>query len=475
VKRRTSTFIVLFFVLTSPISFGLETTNLPAFPPVTAQDRIVIVAPHPDDEALATGGLIQSAMAQGASVHVIYFTSGDHNQIAFKLYCGRLFLRAPDYLKLGKMRRQEAINATTVLGLSTNQLAFLGYPDWGTLRIWCDYWKGGKLFCSDATRVTAVPYPESFAYKRPYTPESVETNLARLLRQLRPTKLFITHPADTNPDHRAVANFTRLALLDLQPEHIQPEVYYFVVHFGGWTKPLGYHPDLQLSPPSRLLDNGSWLSLPLTPAQTQAKEIAILENRTQITIGQRFLLSLARSNEIFATMPVASIPVVPESVPLDWRAAVRNKSIQYHPQEPNGKLHDTNEQPVTLALEETDFIRRGSDLIALIEYKNRLGCRSNVHLFLYPYRQGVPFGDMPKVQINLPPLGGVKVYVDGKLKKEKTVTHQRVADRSFVCVPLRLLTGNSTNMPDHVFTCTRANLGEISPDDTAWQLFSLQP
>ncbi|MDE1886478.1 MAG: PIG-L family deacetylase, partial [Xanthomonadaceae bacterium] len=37
----------------------------------TPTDRILIVAPHPDDESIATGGLIQAARAGGAAVRVI--------------------------------------------------------------------------------------------------------------------------------------------------------------------------------------------------------------------------------------------------------------------------------------------------------------------------------------------------------------------------------------------------------------------
>ena len=108
------------------------------FPPISRDDRIVIVAPHPDDEVLGTGGVIQQALAAGADVRVIYLTNGDHNQVAFKLYHGRLWLRSKQYLAYGEERRREAITATGLLGLPGDHLTFLGYPDWCTLRIWRD-------------------------------------------------------------------------------------------------------------------------------------------------------------------------------------------------------------------------------------------------------------------------------------------------------------------------------------------------
>jgi len=45
---------------------------LPLLPLPTAEDRILIIAPHPDDEVLACGGLIQQAVAVGADVRVIF-------------------------------------------------------------------------------------------------------------------------------------------------------------------------------------------------------------------------------------------------------------------------------------------------------------------------------------------------------------------------------------------------------------------
>src|SRR5580704_2711504 len=80
-KMRRSAVILLPLLVAGATVFAQK-----PFPPITANDRIIVVAPHPDDEILGAGGLIQQACAAGAEVHVIYLTSGDHNQIAFKLY-----------------------------------------------------------------------------------------------------------------------------------------------------------------------------------------------------------------------------------------------------------------------------------------------------------------------------------------------------------------------------------------------------
>ncbi len=41
---------------------------------LASTDRLLVFAPHPDDETLATGELIQTALAAGASVRVIFAT-----------------------------------------------------------------------------------------------------------------------------------------------------------------------------------------------------------------------------------------------------------------------------------------------------------------------------------------------------------------------------------------------------------------
>ncbi len=459
------------FIFVCTVS-ALAQTSLPPF---TASDRVIIVAPHPDDEVLGAGGAIQQALAAGADVRIIYLTNGDHNQVAFKLYKLALHLSARDYLTFGERRRNEAIAATGSLGLPADHLTFLGYPDWGTLAMWRDYWQKGDVFRSDATQVTAVPYKDAFGYQQPYKPQSVEADFVRLFREFKPTKVFVTHPADTNRDHRAAANFVRLAALDVEADGLRPQIFYYVIHFGHWTQPFHYHPELELQPPRALLDNGDWMTLILSPAQTEKKYKAILLNRTQTTYGQYFLVSLARANELFATVPIETIPRVPDDVAVDWRKAVRNKAIAYSVVEPADALsehaaaHSPPEQ--SIAIDHTDFLRQGNDLIAQIEVKNRLGKRTNVHLLLFGYKRGTKFESLPKVVVAITPFGNAHVYVDGHHVGTSGVTVQSVENRLFVRVPLRLLGGDDI---DYVFTCTRAHLGEIAVDDTAWQLFSFK-
>lgn len=443
-------------------------------PRFTQKDRIAIIAPHPDDEALATGGVIQQAVAAGAEVRVIYLTNGDHNQIAFKLYSGLPLLTGRGYQRFGEKRLTEAVAATGLLGLRYEQLTFFGYPDWGLQQLWRDYWDDAKPFRSDATRVSSVPYKEDYSYQHPYRPEAVLADLKTLLAEFRPTKIFTPHPSDTNPDHRATANFVRLALLDLQPEKSCSEVFYYIIHFGDWPKPYHYHPDATMTVPARLRDDGDWYSLPVTLKQADTKHRAILENSSQLTTRQFYLEAFARANELFATMPRERIPNLPPDMVLDWKQAVRNRALTINPEPPSQKLNGRHPaEPTSISLNETAFLRQGDDIIAAIDFHNRLGPRSNVHLFLYGYQHGGDFGKLPKIHINVNPLGHVHVYDDDRNRlTDHGVSMTRISDKLILRVPMNLLGGPHLN---HIFTATRANLGEISADDTAWELYELSP
>lgn len=448
----------------------------PLFPAPQKGERIVVVAPHPDDETLGAGGYIQAAVKAGADVRVIYLTNGDHNQVAFKLYNRSLHLSPKSYVSFGEKRRAEAFTATGLLGLSTNDLTFLGYPDYGTLAIWRDYWEKSARFTSDATRTNAVPYAFAFGPRHPYNAASAAADMTAVLRELKPTRVLVTHPADLNRDHRAAANYVRLALLQLAQEGLRPDLYFYVIHFGSWPRPVHYHPDVELVPPAALLDDGLWMTWPLEPDQTETKYKAILQYRTQITTKQYYLESFARTNEIFATITPDLVPFLPDDQPLDLRRAVRSKTLTVEPAEPAPAIDNPQgAKPApntTVPLETVEFLRQQDDLIALIGLKNRLGKRMGVHLYLFPYQQGTAFESMPKIELNLTLMGNLIVRSGDKRLADHGVTYSSELNRVLLRVPMKLLGGRDV---DHIFTSASAHWGEIAPDDAAWQLLKLQP
>lgn len=87
---------------------------------VLGQGGLVVIAPHPDDESLACGGLIAGACAKGRAVKVIIVSDGTGSHPRSRAY-PRTRLRA--------LREAEARRAVAALGLAPRHLEFLRLPD----------------------------------------------------------------------------------------------------------------------------------------------------------------------------------------------------------------------------------------------------------------------------------------------------------------------------------------------------------
>lgn len=262
-----------------------------------AGERILVLAPHPDDEVLGCGGLLQAALAQGDAVWVAWMTCGDAPWWAADEVDKKLRPRPQDYLNLGRRRREEAWAAAKTLGIPADHLFFLGYPDQGLVPLWQTYWE--RPFRSPHTRVAAVPYGKN---RHPYTGQQVLTDLVDLLGVLQPTCIFVAHPNDAHPDHWATSAFLLSAreVWALTQEAPFPKVYTYLVHRREWPRPSGYHPGLALEPPATLAQEGHrWLIFPLTQPQILGKAQALEAHRSQMRLSKTYLHSFVRSNELF--------------------------------------------------------------------------------------------------------------------------------------------------------------------------------
>src|SRR5437868_7018954 len=82
---------------------AVQSLHLSAEPPPNARSRILVLAPHCDDETLGAGGYMAMAARLGARVHVVMLTNGD----GFPLAAGREYHRlspSPDtYMRLAAL------------------------------------------------------------------------------------------------------------------------------------------------------------------------------------------------------------------------------------------------------------------------------------------------------------------------------------------------------------------------------------
>lgn len=283
---------------------------MPSLEPFKKGEQVLILAPHPDDEVIACAGVIQQALKAGARVKIIYLTNGDHNELAFIVYEKRITIRQGEFVHMGQVRQKEAVKAMKFLGLSENDLVFLGYPDFGTFAIFSQYWQNKKPFRDLLTRISSVPYKDNPSYGAPYQGESILNDLVKQIQYYKPDKIFVSHPADVNVDHKSLYLFLQVALSDLEGQIPKPRVYPYLVHCVGWPKPRHYHPELELYPPDKFLTSRiNWVRSDLSFGELDKKYQATLFYKSQTRSSAFYLFSFARENELFGDYPQIDLSI----------------------------------------------------------------------------------------------------------------------------------------------------------------------
>lgn len=416
--------------------------------PFSKDDRVLILAPHPDDESIGCAGAILAALRAGAKVHVAYLTNGDHNQWAFIVYEKRITLRQGEFIHMGEVRREEAVKAMQLLGLRESDLTFMGYPDFGTFKIFTRVWDSDKPYKGLLTRVSAVPYKDNLSFGAPYTGESILADLKIVLLSFRPNKVFVSHPADVNGDHKTFYLFLQVALNDLTLSLPHPKVYPYLIHHSGWPLPRHYHPELKIEPPAKLAPSDiHWVSLPLSAEDVEKKRQAILCYRSQTSTSAFYLLAFARGNELFGDYP---------AVELKRQASLKEQGAQFF-----GFSSMFSEKEMPSLLDTPEILARDSqgkvsyavldnDFLIRLQRGEKIGKGFNGVIYLFPYSDKKPFARMPKLTIVFKG-NKCKVFDKGKLVKPQRVGLELDANELTLRIPLEAL-----GEPSCVFSSVRA-------------------
>ena len=447
-------------------------------------ERILVLAPHPDDETLFAGGLVQEALALDVPVRVCFLTMGDNNEISF-LFTRKHPVIFPGAVRaMGTLRMHEAIAASTQLGLATNDLVFLGYPDAGTLAIWNGHWREVPPYRSKLTRVNAVPYERALTPGSAYAGEDILDDLDEVLRDFRPTHVVVPHPADHNVDHRALYLFARVALWNLAAEFPAPELLPAPLHFTQWPEPRRYHPLRSASPPHFLADSVAWREFALAPFQVSNKYAAIRRHHTQYRCSAPYLDSFVRKSELFGDFPDLVIPPGGASFALPEEDA-----SQFRPDE---ELFDElaersagleaiadqiRSETENLGDDDNEFLSRdirtdGTHLTLVLSFQFRKRLLRDVVLSvsLFGHRAGVPFGEMPKIAIETTAdklLSVMDLHTDlppGSVELLPGSHENEVVLR----VPLALL-----GDPEKILTSAQLSAGHLPIDWVAWRAIDL--
>jgi len=139
---------------------------------MTPAARILVVAPHPDDETLGCGGTLARKAAAGCDVFIAVLTDGSG------LFTHALKItRDPSPTEVSELRKDETRRAIAILGLRQDRLFFFDFKD-GTL---------------DANSDVAAD------------------RLARLWREINPGEVYCTSKYEGHKDHVATERIVREA------------------------------------------------------------------------------------------------------------------------------------------------------------------------------------------------------------------------------------------------------------------------
>jgi LmbE family N-acetylglucosaminyl deacetylase len=365
-----SAFIMARFPATAAPAVQTEVT-------MTKADRVLVVSPHPDDESIACSGLIQHALEAGAQVRVLWMTAGDHSIVGPPLFWRRVAVTPAQFRDIGHRRMQEAMGAARVLGLSPEDLIFLGYPDGGLSDIFMNVWTS-KPYRSGLTNATSVPYAESAVAGQPQTAMNLLTDLEQVITSFQPTIVAYPNLIDDHPDHQATGLFVTAALADL---HRSPRCLEYVVHVKGWPRPLRYAPfvDAYAPPAARVLGLRQDV-IHLTPQEVGIKTRAIKAHASEL-LPLAILVVFARRTEVF---------LAPADLN-DRTDAVRTAQFFF----PVNRMGD-EDRPVIRTF---STMEGGGGLQLSLEMGRVLNRLEEMELFLFPLPAGGGFGSAPKLHV----------------------------------------------------------------------------
>ncbi len=209
----------------------------------------MLIAPHPDDEALACSVILQKAVRAGAAIRIVYVTNGDDNPWPQRAVERRWRLSASDRKRWGELRCTESLAALRILDIHPADVQFLGLPDQGLT----------DLLLRDC--------------------DSALTRLTQVIDDWSPTEILAPSLFDIHPDHNAVAVMMRLIFADFLAPGVSQ--WNYLVH---GRSPAFFDRAAELSP---------------SEVETATKRDAIRRHQTQSKLSRRRFLRYATRPERF--------------------------------------------------------------------------------------------------------------------------------------------------------------------------------
>jgi len=316
--------ILLPLIFGSMIALCVALWNISSFRPHPApRADILIFSPHPDDSVLCCAGVIRQALEAHKTVLVVNITHGDDFASAAALLFHKPIhrLTPQDMVNLGRTRQIEDMKALQSLGLPTNQVLYLGYPDaaldetlksddvpylhWNTLKS-ATYGLRRRDYHTNRYGGPAL-----------FMTQSATGDIAEIINDMNSEEIYVTSPHDTALDHNAAYWLVYEAL---KQTDFSGQIYTYVIHAPDWPNPPETTPNQPFSPIG--VTNGVWQStdlpwttrdifaaintspilpihIPLTPQQAAIKYEAISRYRSQIAPDDYPLFGFVKNEEVF--------------------------------------------------------------------------------------------------------------------------------------------------------------------------------
>ena len=177
--------------------------------PATTGERILIVAPHPDDEALGCAGVIRQAVNNGDEVKIIIVFDGAAHGNA-------------------RVRYRETKAAMKLLGVSSANVIFLGFPDG----------KGLELWNNKNTSYPGVKYRFALNARTDFNWHQLVFDLKTILTGFDPGRIYIPSEHDEHGDHQVTAKAVKFVLADpgcaLNWKVLYSYLIHWEVHYKTW-------------------------------------------------------------------------------------------------------------------------------------------------------------------------------------------------------------------------------------------------
>jgi LmbE family N-acetylglucosaminyl deacetylase len=296
-------------------------------------ERLLVIAPHPDDETIGAAGLIQRVLEQNGTVRVVLMTAGDGYVEAVTRETHQPKPRPADYIAFGERRMKESRAAMRLLDHGRIHMQLLGFPDGGLDGLLRAHWLQPER--SKTTDASDPPYDsEVIDPNVPYDGADLRRELGTIIAETRPTIVVLPDPLDQHPDHHATGVFGLLAIGDwlngttsAEPKQasnpVMPRILAYLVHWPDWP------PDAESKTFSKQ-DEHRTLALPhdlphrapghvalrLTDHELEKKHAAMALYASQQAVMPDMLAAFVRRTEPFSQLGPGAVHAAHQLIPL---------------------------------------------------------------------------------------------------------------------------------------------------------------